>query len=152
MGPKAADREVRRWNAKCPIGTAVRYWPLARMGPGIVSKTRTLAQVNSAGRPVVWIEGEGGCMSLTHVAIVPAEWLNLPPEGSWWMISIGGGYGQFLYGGTEAEAEDMRCHKARWEQAKARKWLATPEEVTTHRPGACMSEGWGKWLAGQEAP
>ena len=39
----------------------------------------------------------------------------------WWIISVGGGYGEFNFFGTEKEAEEMRCHKARWEHAVARK-------------------------------
>jgi len=38
----------------------------------------------------------------------------------WWLISIGG-YGDFGYYGTEAEAEKMRAHKAVWEAGVGRK-------------------------------
>ena len=47
---------------------------------------------------------------------------------SLWAITVGAGYGTFFFRGTETEAEEMRRHKARWEQAIARKRLATPEE------------------------
>lgn len=38
----------------------------------------------------------------------------------WWLISIGG-YGDFGFYGTEAEAEEMRAHKAAWERDVGRK-------------------------------
>jgi len=44
-------------------------------------------------------------------------------ETTTWKIRVAG-YGTFDFIGTEAEAEDMRCHKARWEQAIAHKWRA----------------------------
>ena len=46
-----------------------------------------------------------------------------------WVISVGGGYGEFLFSGTEDQAEKMRRHKAQWEQAIATKRLATPDDV-----------------------
>lgn len=151
LSAKAAAREVARWNAKCPIGTSVRVWTGPREGPGELTTARTPAEVNAANVPVQWFEGHGSCIALSHVEIVPAEWLDLSPEGGWWLISVAS-YGAFLYGGTEADAEGMRVHKARWEQAAAKKRLATPEEIAANRPGASMSEDWGKFLARQEAP
>lgn len=38
-----------------------------------------------------------------------------------WRITVGGGYGEFLFYGTEDEAEEMRRHKALWEHVIARK-------------------------------
>ncbi|GEM_PF-1408940 len=46
-----------------------------------------------------------------------------------WVITVGGGYGGFLFHGTREEAEEMRRHKARWEQAIAHMRRATPSEV-----------------------
>ncbi len=42
-----------------------------------------------------------------------------------WLICVGGEYGCFVFEGTEAEAEEMRRHKATWEQAVARKCRAS---------------------------
>jgi len=39
---------------------------------------------------------------------------------SFWKISVNG-YGDFAFFGTEKEAEEMRIHKARWEQGVAHK-------------------------------
>jgi hypothetical protein len=50
-----------------------------------------------------------------HTSIEPASGLQR------WLICIGGGYGCFVFDGTEQEAEEMRRHKAGWEQAVARK-------------------------------
>mgnify|MGYP000915409800 CR=1 FL=1 len=49
-------------------------------------------------------------------------------DAVYWVISVGG-YGSFFFEGTEEQAEKMRCLKARWEQAVARKRLATAEEL-----------------------
>jgi len=40
-----------------------------------------------------------------------------------WKIRVAG-YGTFEFTGTEEQAEQMRCHKARWEQGVAMKWRA----------------------------
>lgn len=49
-----------------------------------------------------------------------------------WAIRVSG-YGSFLFSGTEAEAEEMRVHKARWEQGVARKRKATPSEIAANK-------------------
>lgn len=43
-----------------------------------------------------------------------------------WIISVGGGYGEFEFIGTEIEAEEMRHNKSRWEGAVATKCRLTP--------------------------
>ena len=40
-----------------------------------------------------------------------------------WMIWVSG-YGTFEFEGTEAQAEEMRTHKANWERGQGRKWRA----------------------------
>lgn len=45
-----------------------------------------------------------------------------------WLICVGAEYGCFVFEGTEAEAEEMRCHKANWEHAVARKTRASDAE------------------------
>lgn len=42
-------------------------------------------------------------------------------EQTIWMIRITG-YGTFEFAGTEAEAEDMRAHKANWERGSGMMW------------------------------
>lgn len=46
----------------------------------------------------------------------------------WWIISVSG-YGTFAFKGTEAEAEEMRAHKANWEGGVGRKRLADPTNI-----------------------
>ncbi|GLX06719.1 hypothetical protein Misp03_36460 [Microbispora sp. NBRC 16548] len=70
---RRAMTTVDAWNAEHPIGTAVRYWTGFREGPGKISNTRTVAQLIAGQSPVVWVEGEGSCISLTHVEPVDEE-------------------------------------------------------------------------------
>ncbi len=67
---KVNDQKVEKFNATCPVGTDVRFWPGAREGDGIASKTRSEAQVLSGHTPVVWVENYAGCIALTHVKVV----------------------------------------------------------------------------------
>ncbi len=47
-----------------------------------------------------------------------------------WIISVGG-YGSLMFEGNETEAEEMRKHKANWEQGVGRKRLADEDELQT---------------------
>ena len=62
---------AEQWNARYPIGTAVFAYPGFRpedgAGTRLVTRTRTAAQMSASGHPVVWVEGEGAYISLTHV-------------------------------------------------------------------------------------
>lgn len=62
-----AQRIVDAWNLAHPIGTPVTYWSWTRDVAGRESQTRTAAQLNGAHQPVVWVEGEPGCIALSHV-------------------------------------------------------------------------------------
>ncbi|MFH9813032.1 hypothetical protein ACH4NO_18480 [Streptomyces olivaceus] len=59
------------FNASHPIGTAVFAYPGCRpedgVGTRLVTRTRTEAQLSASGDPVVWVEGEGAYICLTHV-------------------------------------------------------------------------------------
>lgn len=55
----------------------------------------------------------------------------------WWVILIAGGYGAFLFEGTEAEAEEMRAHKANWEGAVGHKRPASFSDF--ERPSNCWN-------------
>lgn len=66
QSPQAAADE---WNDAHPIGTPVWYWPGLRED-GIEaehSTTRTAASVLGGHTAVVWVEGRGDCIALTHV-------------------------------------------------------------------------------------
>lgn len=58
---------VNRWNRQHAIGTPVRYWRGGREGPGIESRTITGAQLLAGHTAVVFVDGYGSCVALTHV-------------------------------------------------------------------------------------
>jgi hypothetical protein len=55
-----------------------------------------------------------------------------------WAILIDG-YGVFSFIGTAEEAEEMRCHKANWEQGIGKKRRATPAEIAAAEYSACWN-------------
>lgn len=63
----AAVAASRTWNAAHPVGTPVRFWTGMRKGDGVESVTRSTAQVLGGHTAVVWVEGEGSCIALTHI-------------------------------------------------------------------------------------
>jgi len=50
----------------------------------------------------------------------------------WWVIWVNN-YGHFMFAGTEAEAEERRADKCKWEGAMGRKRPATDEEVRANK-------------------
>ncbi|BAL87339.1 hypothetical protein AMIS_21190 [Actinoplanes missouriensis 431] len=69
------DRErirVGHFNDAVPVGTPVRYWTGVRQGEGKVSRTRTPAELLSGHTAVVWVEGEGSCIALSHICTLSA--------------------------------------------------------------------------------
>jgi len=65
-----AEGLAHKWNKTFPVGTRCRYWTGVRSGIGKLSRTRTEAQV-VGGHAVVWIEGQTGCIALSHVEPLP---------------------------------------------------------------------------------
>lgn len=63
----AAEAAVEAWNAANPVGVPVRFWTGLRTGEGAESVTRSKASVLGGHTAVVWVEGEGSCIALTHV-------------------------------------------------------------------------------------
>ena len=61
--------QCSEFNRRVPVGTRVCYWPGIRDGLGILSQTRTPAQVLGGHTPVVWVEGRTDCIALSHVEI-----------------------------------------------------------------------------------
>ncbi|GAB2718499.1 hypothetical protein [Streptomyces bullii] len=60
------------FNARYPVGTPVLAYPGFRPEDAsdarrLVTRTRTKAQLSASGDPVVWVEGEGSYICLTHV-------------------------------------------------------------------------------------
>jgi hypothetical protein len=73
-------RAVRAWNKAHPVGTPVVYWPGFREVDGVWSNTRTPASVLGGHTAVVWVEGRGDCIALTHVQPRPiGRQDDLPP-------------------------------------------------------------------------
>lgn len=60
------EEQARTWDLKHTVGTPVRYWAGLREGPGVESRTRSQAST-LCGHAVVWVEGQAGCMALSHV-------------------------------------------------------------------------------------
>lgn len=58
---------VARWNKAHPVGTPVRVWTGAREGDGLLTRTRSAASVLGGHTAVVWVDGEGACIALSHV-------------------------------------------------------------------------------------
>jgi hypothetical protein len=63
---------AEQWNALYPVGTLVFAYPGFRPEDDrnarrLVTRTRTNAQMSASGDPVVWVDGEGSYICLTHV-------------------------------------------------------------------------------------
>jgi hypothetical protein len=71
---------AHKWNRRFEVGQRVRYWTGCREGRGKESVTRSEASVlgaepsrNYPGHTaVVWVEGESGCVALSHVEPIGA--------------------------------------------------------------------------------
>lgn len=65
---------------------------------------------------------------------------NRPTEtvADHWVILVGG-YGAYLFRGSEAEAEDERVHKARWEHGIGKKRRATAKEISEDSASQCWN-------------
>jgi hypothetical protein len=68
------------FNSRYPVGTPVLAYPGARPEHGgseetLITRTRSLAQVCASGDSVVWVEGHGAYIILTHVdPVTEEEW------------------------------------------------------------------------------
>jgi hypothetical protein len=66
------------FNALYEVGIPVFAYPGARPEDDrearrLVTRTRSKAQKSSSGHDVVWVDGEGSYISLTHVDVVPED-------------------------------------------------------------------------------
>jgi hypothetical protein len=64
-----------------------------------------------------------------------------------WTIWVAG-YGKFNFDGTEAEAEEMRRHKANWEGGQGRKWRTNNQTEVDK----LTEEIVGIWESGEGVP
>jgi len=68
------------FNALYEVGIPVFAYPGARPeddrdATRLITRTRSKAQKSSSGHDVVWVDGEGAYIALTHVDVVPEdEW------------------------------------------------------------------------------
>ncbi|MFE9432912.1 hypothetical protein [Streptomyces sp. NPDC006640] len=63
------------FNARYPVGTPVFAYPGARpedipSATRLVTRTRSEAQVLGGHTDVVWVEGHGACIALSHVDVI----------------------------------------------------------------------------------
>ena len=58
------------FNDAYPVGTPVRYWPVANEGEGVLSKTRSEAWLLSGHTAVVMVEGKSGAVAVAHVEAI----------------------------------------------------------------------------------
>ncbi|NEA52345.1 hypothetical protein [Streptomyces sp. SID10815] len=70
------QRNVDQWNARYPVGTRVVAYPGFRPerdpdAKYLVTRTRSAATVLGGHTAVVWVEGHGACIALTHVDPFP---------------------------------------------------------------------------------
>lgn len=69
--PERPATTVARWNRLHPVGTPVVAYPGCRPEDGpdehLVTRTRSKAEVLGGHTAVVWVEGHGACIALTHV-------------------------------------------------------------------------------------
>lgn len=69
----ALEAQCAEFNRRVVVGQRVCYWLGIREGLGVLSRTRTPAQVFGGHTPVVWVEGRGDCIALAHVEVVTTE-------------------------------------------------------------------------------
>ena len=67
MSDFTLSRRASAFNAHCPVGTPVRYWPGALEGDGCWGHTRSEAWELPSGEPVVLVTGYAGGIALSHV-------------------------------------------------------------------------------------
>ncbi|MET8081835.1 hypothetical protein [Streptomyces sp. NPDC005303] len=71
---------AEQWNAAYPVGSPVLAYPGCRpeddpAGELLITCTQTRAQKSSSGDDVVWVEGHGAYICLTHVdAVTEEQW------------------------------------------------------------------------------
>lgn len=72
------------WNTRYPIGTPVTAYPSTRPEDGancerLATRTRSEAQVLEGHTAVVWVDGHGACIQLSHVDPVQSADTYTPP-------------------------------------------------------------------------
>ncbi|MBD9700715.1 hypothetical protein IHE56_01125 [Streptomyces sp. ID01-12c] len=76
---------VDEFNSRYPVGTPVLAYPGCRPedhknATRLLTRTRSSATVLSGHTPVVWVDGHGACIALTHID--PFRVTDTSPEAS----------------------------------------------------------------------
>lgn len=58
---------VEDFNNNIDVGAPVRYWTGVREGEGVLSKTKSKAELLGEHTAVVWVEGHAACIALSHI-------------------------------------------------------------------------------------
>ena len=87
MSKKSPAEVVQEWNAKYPIGTRVRFWPVRPTYSVLPIETRTTSVAylmsDDADHASIMVEGLVGSVNLsTHVDALPDEPKPAPAEGA----------------------------------------------------------------------
>lgn len=60
------QQQCDRFNAAYPVGSAVRFRPVAGYRTTELTRTRSAAYVLSGHTAVIFVEGRAGCVALDH--------------------------------------------------------------------------------------
>lgn len=61
---------VALWNRGCPVGTPVRYRPVAGAPETVDTATRSEAWLLGSGEPVVMVNGRSGGVAISHLELI----------------------------------------------------------------------------------
>ncbi len=73
--PDGLEATVEAWNAQCPVGTQVRYYPVLPQPagiPAVETTTRSEAWTIGSGHGLVLLTGKSGGVSLLHLEVLTA--------------------------------------------------------------------------------
>jgi hypothetical protein len=72
--PARVKQQVETFNARKPVGSPVRYWPVMKDRSRFRdTQTRSEAFVSESGHAVIFLDAIGGTLSLDHVGDIPVS-------------------------------------------------------------------------------
>lgn len=102
---------VALWNKHVPIGTKVKYYPIAGEEKYICEETRTPAWILSNGEALVSITGRSGGVALSHIELVEAPVSIAPCKKCGTVPPLGSTAGNLSIG-----------HSCMWEKGQPLDW------------------------------
>lgn len=119
------------WNALCPEGTAVRYWPVRGSDEYLDTKTRSRAWELGHGAPVVSIEGVTGGVLIEHLSVLPP-----PPADEPAVVPVNAtDYGLVrVWGSIQGGVMTLHAH-----------WMNVAAELKTAEPAPGRAPGSVHW-------